>query len=134
MCSAVEARISRVSTAVPMLCVHRSFHGSDRAVLVWNWASSSSTGVAIESSRIWRSPRKNTASSMLFTRADSPKYTEFTMRSRRADSEGSRRMISAIWEVTLLSERTSSLNARLMLESEASLGHDSMRCLISVSA
>ena len=36
---------------------------------------------------------------MLFTFAVRPKYTELTMRNKRAVSEGSRRMISAIWEL-----------------------------------
>jgi hypothetical protein len=49
------------------------------------------------------------------------------MRSRRAVSEGSRRMISAICEDTLPSEFTSSRSAWLMRPSEASFGQALMR-------
>ena len=42
-------------------------------------------------------------------------------------------MMAAIWEVTLPSDWTNSLKARLMVWSEASFGHDSIRRLISAS-
>ena len=47
--------------------------GSGVAVGTCRRSRSSMTGVAIESSRIWRRPRKNTASSMLLMRAERPK-------------------------------------------------------------
>jgi hypothetical protein len=49
------------------------------------------------------------------------------MRSNRAEGEGSRRMTSAIWELSLPLERTSSPSALLTLCSEASFGHAPMR-------
>ena len=55
------------------------------------------------------------------------------MRSSRAESDGSRRMTSAICELRLHSDFTSALKARLMLCSEASFGQPSMRRLISSS-
>jgi len=70
---------------------------------------------------------------MLFSLAERPKYTEFTIRRMRAESDGSRRMISAIWELRLLSERTRSLRAWFIDWSEASFGHPSIRRLISSS-
>ena len=81
-----------------MECCHISRQGSFSA-LGLIFSMSSITGVAIESSRIWRKPRYSTASSILLTFALRPKYTLFTIRSKREVSEGSRRMISAICEV-----------------------------------
>src|SRR5689334_23230787 len=55
------------------------------------------------------------------------------MRSRRAVSEGSRRMISAICEDMLESEFTSSRRAWLMRPNEASLGQALMRLRMTSS-
>src|SRR4051794_39340471 len=55
------------------------------------------------------------------------------MRSSRAAREGSRRMISAICEFKLCSELTRSLKARLILWSEPSFGHESIRRRITSS-
>jgi len=53
------------------------------------------------------------------------------MRSSRAVSEGSRRMISAICPVMLCSDFTSPASALLMLCNDASFGHASIRLMMS---